>query len=281
MAQTQESYYENEELYGSSQYVTLKDILDGLLLDADGNQDHYLKGIDRSLLTRYAKNGIREVNKQAASEVLEFEITVPDSLTFPIPQEFVDYIGVWLVVRDDVTESYRLEPIDVNENINMAIGYLQDDRGDLLYDSDGQILLADSLNAIAVPYTRYRFTGGYQPTTNAAKFSKWGEVTFNRSRGIMAFSSDLGNREIVIRYVSDGLHATLSDRVIRVHKYVRETIENFIVWKAISRSRNIAANAKADAKRDYYTSLHVSKKALANFDLNQIARTLRVRSMTL
>lgn len=279
--QTPETYYDNEDLWGDYQYVTLKDILDGQMLRTRLNENHYLKNVKRSLLLAYAKEAIREVNKQAASEVLEFQITVPDSLTFAMPQEAVGIIGVWLVRLDRGTGSYTLAQLDIDNTINTAIGYLQDDQGDLLYDDEGQILETDSLNAIDVPYQTYRFAGYYQPTTDASKFSQNGTVTFNKSRGIMAFSSNLAGKDIVIRYVSDGLHASLSETEVRVHKDLRATIENYIYWAGIRHNMNTSSNEKERARRDYLTTLHQSKVAMAGFNLTEIARMMRRRSMTL
>lgn len=281
MPQTNQQYYDNEDVWGDYQYVTLKDILDGQMMQTRLNENHYLKNIKRSLLLAYAKDAIREVNKQAASEVLQFQITVPDSLTFAMPQEAVGIVGVWLVRLDRGTGSYTLAPLDIDNTINTSIAYLQDDQGDLLYDDQGQILETDSLNAIDVPYQTYRFSGYYQPTTDASKFSQFGTVTFNKSRGIMAFSSNLAGKDIVIRYVSDGLHASLSETEVRVHKNLRKTIENYIFWQGIVFNRDVPDNAKTRAERDFNTQLHKSKVAMAGFNLNEIARMMRRRSMTL
>lgn len=281
MAQTNEDYYENEDAWGGNQYVTLKDILDGLMMQTRLNEDHYLKNVKRALLVSYAKNAIREVNRKAASEVLEFEITIPETLTFPMPQEATGIIGVWLVMLDNTTSSYRLAPLDIDNTINTAISYLQDDRGDLLYDENGSVLQGDGLNAIGTPYKNYRFNGYYQPGTDASKFSKYGTVTYNKIRGVMAFDSNLVDREVVIRYVSDGLHASLSEGEIRVHKHLRSTIENYVYWEGIRHNREVPANEKYRARTDYRTTLHEAKVAMADFNLPEIGRMMRRRSMTM
>jgi len=190
---------------------------------------------------------------------------------------------VWGVLLDNTTNSYRLGQLDVDNTINTAIGYLQDDRGDLLYDHNGEILQAESLNAIAVPYQNFRFDGycSNNGMTDASKYSKYGTVTFNKTRGKMGFSSNLSNREVVIRYVSDGLHASLSDRDIRVHKYLRATIENYIYWEGIRHNREVPANEKYRARQDYLTTLHESKVAMSDFNMTEIARMMRRRNMIL
>lgn len=266
---TAESYYTDPDQYGNYQFVTLKTILDGMLMEFEGDDDHILKNMSRSLLLRYAKDAAREVNKKAANDVKAFEITVPDSLTWPLPQDFVNYVRVSVVLRDNITGSWRLHRLDINRNINMAIGYLQDDQGDILFDNDGNILEADSLNAIAVPYKRYKFC----QNVDSYKLSQWGE--FNFDKRIMAFSSDLADKEIVIEYVSDGLSAELSESQIEVHKYIRKPIEDYIYYLGLRRKRNVPQGEKAMALRTYKTSLHQAKLDMANLDLNQIARSVR------
>lgn len=270
-AQTPEEYYSDEDLYGSYQYVTLKDIIDGILMEVESDDDHYLKNIKRALIIRHAKTAIREVTKQVANDVLAFEVTIPESLVWPLPQDYVNYVRISIVVYDDVTGSYRLQPLSINRRINIAIGYLQDNTGEILFDSDGNILQADSLNAIARPYKRFSFC----ENTDSFNLAQWGEFNIDERRGIISFSSDLSNREVVIEYVSDGIQAELSESQITVHKYVRPVVEDFIYHACIERKRNVPANEKERANRRYKTTLHKAKLAMANFDFRQIARALR------
>lgn len=269
MGQTAETYYENENLYGGYQYVSLKTILDGLLLEVESDEDHYLKNINRSLLIRYAKDAIREVNKQAANDVLAFSITVPLSLTWPLPQDFVRYVRISVNVLDKETGSYRLYPLDINRNMNMAPDYLQDDQGDLLFDGDGNILSADGINVIGKPYKRYKFC----QNIDSYKLSQWGE--FNFDRRIMSFSSDLAEKDVVIEYISDGLQADLSDSDITVHKDLRKTIEDYIYYLGIRRKRNVSQDEKESARRTYRTTLHQAKMVMADFNFRQIAKAVR------
>ena len=278
--QIPQDYYENEELHGGYQYVTLKTVIDNMLLEAE-DDDSYIKNVKRSRIVNYAKQAIRTVTRQAANDVLAIEVTVPTSLSWILPQDYVNYVRISIVVQDKNTGSYRLHPLDVNRNINNATGYLQDDAGELLFDDEGQILTADSSNGYAKPYKRYAFTDDYQPTLDTSKLSKHGEFVIDEKRGMILFSSDLSEREVVIEYVSDGLQAELSEEEITIHKYLRDTVENWIYFSCIERKRNIPANEKQRALLRYKTTLHQAKLARADFNLLQISRVLRSRSMTL
>lgn len=278
--QIPQDYYENEELHGGYQYVSLKTIIDNTLLEAE-DDDSYIKNVKRSRIVNYAKQAIRLVTRQAANEVFAVEVTVPTSLSWILPQDFVHYKRISIVVTDPNTGSLRLYPLDVNQNINIATGYLQDDAGELLFDDAGQILTADSSNGYARPYKRYAFSEDYQPTLDTSKLSKFGEFVIDEKRGMILFSSDLSEQEVVIEYVSDGLQAELSEDEIKIHKYLRDTVENWIYYSCIERKRNVPANEKQRALLRYKTTLHQAKIARADFNLLQISRVLRSRSMTI
>lgn len=278
--QTPQQYYENEELHGAYQYTSLKTIIDNMLLEAE-DDDSYIKNVKRSRIVNYAKQAIRTVTRQAANEVFVIEVTVPTSLSWVLPQDYVNYKRISVVITDKNTGSLRLYPLDINRNINIATGYLQDDAGDLLFDHAGQILTADSSNGYAMPHKRYSFSSEYQPTLDTSKLSKFGEFVIDEKRGTILFSSDLSEQEVVIEYVSDGLQADLSEDEITIHKYLRETVENWIYYSCIERKRNVPANEKQRALLRYKTTLHQAKLALADFNLLQISRVLRSRSMTI
>ena len=75
--------------------------------------------------------------------------------------------------------------------------------------------------------------------------------------------------------------AELSEDEITMHKYLRDTVENWIYYSCIERKRNVPANEKQRALLRYKTTLHQAKLALADFNLLQISRVLRSRSMTI
>lgn len=280
MAQTPFQYYNDEASLGQYQYATLKDVIDSMLLEAQ-DDDSYLKNVSRTKIIRHAKQAIREVTRQAANDVLAIEVTVPLSLSWPMPQDYVNYSRVSVVVTDPSSNSLRLEPLDVNYKMNTAIGLLQDSNADLIFDEDGLVITADASNGYAKPYKTYSFGGGYQPTLDTSKLSKNGEFVPDERRGLFLFSSNLSDKEVVIEYVSDGLQADLSEDEITIHKYLRDTVENWVYFSCIERKRNVPSSEKQRALQRYKTTLHQSKMALANFDLLRIARTMRVNTMTL
>jgi hypothetical protein len=278
---TPEQYHNDENSHGNYQYVSLKSIIDSLELEAL-DDDSFLKNTKRYQMIRHAKNAIKEVTKQAANDILAIEITVPDNLVFALPQDYVNYVRVSVVVLDESTGSKRLQVLDVNNKINISTGYLQDHNAQILFDNNGYILTTDADNAYGNPYKTFAFTdAGGQPNLDTAKLSQYGEYTIDERRGKILFSSELGNREIVLEYISDGLQAEINDDEITVHKHIVNTVRDWAYYACIECKRNIPMNEKKRALDRYKTTLHQAKLDRADFNFVQIARAFRTKTMNI
>lgn len=265
------AYYENEDNHGNYQYTSLKQIIDNLLMEAT-EEDSFIKNTKRFNLVKHAKEAIRNINATVGNEILAFEITVPLSCVVVLPPDFVNYVRVSKVLRDN-DGNYHLEPLDINYNIQTAIGYLQDHEAELLFDSDGYILTADSKNAYAQPFKSYNIPSIHSSKTFLLNnLSKNGEFTIDKRRGTLLVNSDLADTEIVIEYLSDGLKSDEDE--ITVHKNLVETIENWIYYAAIERKRNVPMNEKQRSLSRYKATLHKAKIKLKDITPLRIERTI-------
>ncbi len=278
---TPEQYYTNEDLHGNYQYVLLKDIIDSIIFEQQ-DDDNYIKNVKRSKIIYHAKQAIKNLNRKVTNDVIAIEISVPDSLVAILPQDYVDYIGVDLVVLDETTGSKRLLPLNYNQEINTAIGYLQDNTGELLFDNDGYILTADSNNAYAKPYRSYYYVSkGAQPMIDTSKLSQYGEFVIDKQRGKILFGSEMYGQEVVIKYLSDGLSANLTESQIKVHKDIEQVVKDWVYYACIANKVNVPFNEKDRALRRYKTVLHETKLVMANLDFNEISRVMRSFTMTI
>lgn len=276
---TPQTYHEDETLHGNYQYTSLEDLLKPLELETIDNGS-YLEGVKRSTLIRHSKQAIREINKRAANDPLATSFTVPNDLVFALPQNYVNYIRVSVVTQDESTGSKRLQPLNINYNINIATGYLQDNDAKILFDENGQILTSDGDNAYGQPYSKYAFVNaGGQFKLDTSKLSQYGEFTIDERRGKILFSSELMDKEIVLEYISDGLHANLSESEIMVHKDIIMPIQDFIYHACIQYKRLVPANEKERALRRYKTTLHQAKLDRSDINFIQISRVMRTKSM--
>lgn len=279
MATTPHAYHDNEDNHGGYQYDSLKTIVDSFMLRMQ-DDDHILKNTKRYLILAYAKEAISNLNKELKHGDLTMEITVPDSLYFPLPHDFLKYRRVSVVVTDENTNSLRLQPLDVNSNINTADGYLQDHDAEILFDEDGYILLADSSNAYNKPYKKYEFVSCYSnPNLDTTKLSKWGEFKIDKKNGKIVFSSDLADKEIVMEYISDGLSPdTYNEGDIKINKFLSQPVKDWIFFAGVEHKKHISQSEKNRALLRYKTSLHKAKIDLADLNLLAIGKAMRISS---
>lgn len=264
MAQTEREYYENKELFGGYQFLTLKNIVDEILIETT-DPDSYLKNTKRSKILVAAKNGIRELNKAIKKTVFAMEITVGPKLYVPLPQDYVDWVRLSIVMPD-----FKVKPLRKNNKMQTAIGYLQDNEYRLLYDNEGRVIKADSSNVINKKFNVIEFCGDYGDN---------GEFVIDEERGIIAFSSNIEGREIVIEYISDGLQKeNIKEEEITIHKDLKMALEQYIYMSCISKRASVPANEKRRAKNEFLATLHKVKIDKADFDINEISRIVTLSS---
>lgn len=273
-------YYTTEESHGNYQFTTLKDIVNGLLMNRL-DEDNYLKNTNRNLIIYHAKMEIKEVTKQTSATSLAIEMTVGDQGYIVMPQDYVAYRRISVVMIDESSNSRYLCPLDINLKINTATGYLQDHDAQILFDNEGNIITSDASNTYNMPYKSYQFTGscmqGGTPYVDASAFSEYGEFTIDEQKGRIAFSSNLINREVVVEYDSDGLQwESFNDGEIKIHKHLEQVVKDGTYYRCIEQRRMVPANEKRRALDRYKTTLHQAK--LGQLNLESINRAMRSRS---
>lgn len=260
--QTPQEYYEDPSLWGGYRYVTFKDVIDELLLETT-DPAGYLANTHRSRLLVKCKNGIRHLSREVKKTVHAYEITVSPKLWIPLPQNYIDWVRVSLV--DD---EFTLKPLRVNYSIPTAVSYLQDHQYEILYDHNGQILMADGINFYNKPHKKKKLCRGCNAN---------GEFNIDTDRGVIAFSSDLEDKEIVIEYLSDGLDLeNLSEKEIKVHKDIKETLMAYVYYHTIAHRRPEAVpfNEKQRALARYKALLHRAKMHDMKFNFTEVGEAI-------
>lgn len=281
--ETAQQYHNNEASHGSYQFVTLKEVIDGLLTNKL-EDDSYLKNTNRALLIYHGKMGLKELTKSVSKITLAIEMTVGDNSCIVMPQDFVDYRRISVVAVDELNGSRHLQVLDVNNNINTADGYLQDNNAQILFDNNGGILKADASNAYNIAYTAYnilpnRNTGS---SVDTSKFTKNGEFKIDENKGKIVFSSNLINKEVVIEYLSDGLQwEEFNEGEIKVHKYIEQCLKDWIYYSCIEGRITVPQNEKRRALDRYKTTKHEARKSNTALDLNEVLRQMRTKSKLL
>jgi hypothetical protein len=279
--QTPQEYHEDEASHGNYQYVPLSEVIDGLLME-QLEEDSYIKNTNRNILIYHAKDGLKDLIRKVSTETLAIEMTIGNDGCIVLPQDYVSSASVSVVVVDSATGARKLFPLDRNDNINTATGILQDDQAKIIFDNDGNIVTADASNAYNILYTSYEYVRSCDhgnAYVDASFYSANGEYKVDTINGKIVFDSRLIDKEIVLKYKSDGLQwEYLQDTEIRVPKYLEKTLKDWTYYATIEKRQNVPANEKRRALDRFKTTRFEAKKSAAKINLKRIAREMRSKS---
>ncbi len=271
-----DQYYSSTENYGSYQWVYVNEIVKDILLEAEEDDDHYLKNVNEFLLYKYARDGVKELafNVSGTVKPLAFELT--ETLQIVMPQDYVDWTRISII-----DEEGFYQPLNENRDSDISRAYLRSNQNEIIFDSDGEPIEVDGANqsgGFLYRSTRRDYTG-QEFNKDYSRFSKDGEFKVDKYAGVINFSSNLVGKIIVLEYVSDGVQwDVLKDEEIKVHKFIEQPLNDYIYLRGIERRRHVSAAEKARALNRYNKSKHTAKKKFAGFSLDEIAKAMRSRS---
>ena len=224
------------------------------------------------LIARYSEMQANHVENPIDDLAVEF--SVPSTLLFPYPQDYVNWISLCIV------SDGQLIPILINKGINTAESITNSD-GVIEFDPDGNLVSSTSTNNTNAGNC-YKIDKGGSGTQNALTVK--GQAVFNDLQGRISFGSDMIGSTIVLEYYSDGLFAWgLTDaqltakklKPILIHKDLKEVLTKFVYQDIIGYRRNVPANEKQRARLEYKTYLHQAKLDRLNFNLYTVAKLVR------
>ena len=229
MAQTDQEYFENPELWGQAQYVTLKNIIDNIMILAD--DDSYFKGVKEFRASIWGKLAIKKLNIDVKPDNKAISFSLAPSKIFPFPR----YMTNWKRVSV-LNKCGKLQELNIN-NSPQITDYLQDNEGEIFFDCDGSILTGDVYNADKGDCCMKFMCKEPECGCQEEDFSNsW--VKENKKGGYFEFSDDLVGRTLVVEFSSAGLDG-LNDCDIKVHHDLELTVMSFIQYNLLRGKRNI------------------------------------------
>lgn len=272
---TDQQYYENSSNWGTSQYVTLDSIINNFYLFYVGD-NKIINDVDRYDIVFHAKRGLQEIHYDALNDVRALELDLPDDLQLELPKDFVSLVRLsW------VDGQGRFHPMIVNNDSAIVKAYLQDNDYNILFDSLGSALEADSVTDINIAsvsnetqeymndesdYSRYGI--------ETSKANVNGTYRLDKRLGVIRFSSDVKGRTVVIEYVSDGL-THVDDADVKVNKLAEDYLYKYIANQIINHKYGVQEYIVRRVKNEAFAALKNLKIRMMNIhpmDLVQAAR---------
>jgi hypothetical protein len=296
---SQYEYYDNngvapeDKNWGSYQYVSLYDIVNNFLLMYYGNHS-LVNNEERYKILFHAKRAVQELNYDAFKEVKALELTVASNLIYVLPSDYVNW------VRISLYKDGYLRPLTENIQTLSANAYLQDNKGFLLFDENGNILspqnseidfqrLTNQKRDIYLnpnsPYNGqegwfmdglwyFQFTIGsrFGLNTETANFNP----TFNidKKKGVINFSSDMMEQSCILEYISDGMENG-DDSLVTVNKLFESYIYAYIQYEIVNSKLGVQEYVVARARKNKSALLRNAKIRISNIHPGRLLMNLR------
>lgn len=243
-----------------SEHIPISQVVDSVIL-ASG-EEGYVRNSDREKALLAAKRWLQD-NPRASGKHIRFSERVVEDGRVSVPSDFVDYIGLYTYTDDGF-----LKPLYVNNDMNVADGYLLDTDNQYILDSNGFAISVTGLTpkpdndgTFSLPYT------GLYPDINSCnngtfvrtKNIKSGKLSYNGMYRYMPqekefIVSNVNTDNLVLQYISDPV---LADKMkldlgdLSVHKIYQDALESYIKYKIVNENRGIRLYDKDRARQEY------------------------------
>ena len=281
-----------QQNYGGYSYTSLNDVINGFIATYVG--EHKLIGdVKRTDVIFHAKRGLQEFSYDTLKSVKSQELTIPPSLSVIIPQDYVNYTAISYI--DQLGVKHPIYPAN-NLTTSPYEVPIQDAQGQPTTDSIGDNLEGTSItnerwaeandrllngNINAYDYWAYDnyLTGnvfyGQRYGNDPQNSQRNGWFNMNERDGVIAFSSNLKDRLIVLEYISDGLAYDLDSRI---PKMAEDALYAHILYSILASRINQPEYVIQRLKKDRSAKLRNAKIRLSNIKLNEIVQVMRGKS---
>ena len=292
---SQFEYYNDQDKWGSYQYVSLYDIVNNFMLMYSGNHS-LINNEERYKVLFHAKRAIQELNYDAFKEVKVLQLTVPDTLRYILPSDYVNWVRISLY-RDG-----WLRPLTENIQTLSSDAYLQDNNANILFDQNGNVLkpqyseidfdrIKGTKKSIYLnqgnPYNGqmgwevdglwyfdYGIGARYGLETETANFNP----TFNvdKKAGVINFDSSMTGESCILEYISDGMENG-DDSRISVNKLFEKYVYAYIEYEILNHKIGVQEYIVARARKEKSALLRNAKIRLSNIHPGRLLMNLRGR----
>jgi len=296
---SQYEYFDNngtnpsDKNWGSYQYVSLQDIVNNFLLMYAGNHS-LVNNEERYKVLFHAKRAIQELNYDAFKEIKALQLTVPESLIYILPSDYVNW------VRISMYKDGLLFPLTENIQILSANSYLQDNSGMILFDENGEILQPqnseidlDRFKGVKKsiymnennPFNGqsgwnvdgnwyFQFQRGAAVGLNTETANRNPTFNIDKKTGVINFDSSMSEQSCILEYVSDGMENGDITK-ISVNKLFESYIYAAIEYELMSSKYGVQEYILNRLRKKRHSLLNNAKIRISNIHPGRLLMNLR------
>ena len=279
-----------ESNYGGYAYTTLDDIINNFIIAYVGD-DKLVPSAKRTEIVFHAKRGLQEFSYDTLKSIKSQELTVPNSLSVVIPQDYVQHVKMSWIGDDGVkhiiypttlTSNPSSLPIQdsdgvplqdsFSENIEDSTSITEENwkkanknrLSNKFFENNSDARIGDRDSAFGQRY-------GLNPST--AQSNGW--FTINSREGKISFSANLVDKIIILEYISDGL---AYDTDTKVPKLAEEAMYAHLSYSLLAGRINQPEYVVRRLKQDRSAKLRNAKIRLSNINISEITQVMRGKS---
>jgi len=277
-----------EDNYGSYSYIKLSDVINNFIVAYVG-VGKLIQSVKRTDVIFHAKRAMQEFSYDTLKSVNSQELSIPNSLSVAIPQDYVNYVNIYWVDSQGIKHIILPTTLTSNPGEVPLQAYngqpIQDNFGD---NTEGTSITeerwvnnaAQNINDSAFSWDRfYDWEGdqliGQRYGLDPQHANINGSFTINEREGKFSFSADLVDKIIILEYISDGLSTNMDTRV---PKMAEEAMYAYISHAVIASRINQPEYVVNRLKREKSAKLRNTKIRLSNIKLNEIVQVTRGQS---
>tara|TARA_R110002020_G_scaffold133791_1_gene298545 strand:- start:2289 stop:3524 length:1236 start_codon:yes stop_codon:yes gene_type:complete len=284
-----------EDNYNNYAYIKVEDLVNNFLVAYVG-AGKLISSVKKTDVIFHTKRALQEFSYDTLRSVHSQELTIPHSLSVPIPQNYVNYVNLsWIdeggvkhiIYPTTLTSNPYSKPIQdaqgvptqSNEGVNITGTSITEERWasqnteilqEIRNDINGR-LISDGLWYYGYGLYGYGQQYGLQPET--AQMNGW--FTINHREGKISFSSDLKDKIIILEYISDGLSY---DQDMKVPKMAEEAVYSYVMHAVLASRINQPEYIIQRLRREKSAKLRNAKIRLSNIKSNEFIQIMRGKS---
>jgi len=283
-----------EENWGSYAYTKLDEVIENFLVAYVGT-GKLIQNVKRTDVIFHAKRGLQEFSYDTLKSVNKLEVTVPNNLSIPIPQDYVNYVSFYWIDNSGVKRvimpgnMLTTNPTDVflddakgvpvqdefNDNIETTSVTEERWKNNVLKESTNPSFVDDTILGYEYYYGWPEFGYGQFYGLDPQFANSSGYYTINERENKFSFSANLVDKLVVVEYISDGLSTDLDTRI---PKMAEEALYAYIKHAILASRINQPEYLIQRLKREASAQLRNAKIRLSNIKLDQIIQVMRGKS---
>ena len=284
-----------EENWGSYSYTKLNDVISNFMVAYVGT-GKIISDVKRTDVVFFAKRAMQEFSYDTLKSVKSQELSIPPSLSVPMPQDYVNYVKMSWIDRSGIkhviypttlTSNPTAIPLQDSGGIPTQDNFNDNTQGSSIteerWDTNGIGVINNQLQD-GSPVWADVYGGGFgqgfawqsgfygiQPEVSQVN----GWFTINERENTFSFSNDLVDRIIILEYISDGLAYDLDTRV---PKMAEEAMYAYILHAIVSTRANQPEYLVQRLRQEKSAKLRNAKIRLSNIKLDEFVQVMRGKS---